>query len=376
MVVVGMTEISAFNSSQGPCRCPDASILRRNLILSPKLARRIPWLLTSAVSLLALGFVYRRGVDINWDMRNYHYFFGYSLIHWRFDTDIAPAGISSFYNPIPLAIFYLVLSSLKFPAYAWIIAAVQLSSLPVLVLICREIDRELGHEAPTTAGCLALGLCLAAPLWWSELGTTFYASTTAPLVLLGVLFGLRGVRMASNAQPAGLHFALAGGAMGLAGGLKLTNGPFAVSLMLALAIVMFPLRTRIAARHLCSYIMGLAAGFAPTSWWNVFLFQRWGNPVFPYYNSIFRSPYYPAVNFRNPQFIFHSLSEFANFLIAAMRDTHETAEVDFADARMLMFAVLTVFVVAACVWKRLSSGKVTFGSSLTGVTAAFLWFFQ
>jgi len=65
-----------------------------------------------------------------------------------------------------------------------------------------------------------------------------------------------------------------------------------------------------------------------------------------------------------------------NFLIAATRDTHEIAEVDFADARMLMFAVLTVFVVAACVWKRLSSGKVTFGSSLTGVTAAFLWFFQ
>lgn len=340
------------------------------------LARRIPWLSIGAVSLFALWFVYQRGVDINWDLLNYHYFLGYSLLHWRFDTDIAPAGMNSFYDPIPLVMFYLMLSSLSFPVYAWIIAAVQLSSLPIVVLIGREIDRELGHETSSPAGWLALCLCLVAPLWWSELGTTFYSSTTSPLVLLGLLLALRGVRMASGAQPAHIPFALAGAAIGFACGLKLTNGIFAVGLLLALAMVLIPLRPGIAARHLCIYMMSLVAGFAPTSWWYVFLFRRWENPVFPYSNAIFRSPYYPAFNFRDPRFIFHSLPEFVNFLFAATRVTRKTCELEFADARILMFAVLMAFVLATRLFKRLSSGKLIFGNLPSKVTAAFLWFFS
>jgi hypothetical protein len=345
-------------------------------ILNPMVATKIPWVLIGAVGLFALRFVYRSGVDINWDLRNYHYFFGYSLLHWRFDTDIAPAGMNSFYNPIPLAMFYLMLSLLPFPAYAWIIAALQLSSLPIVVLICREIDRELGHETSSPAAWLALCLCLAAPLWWSELGTTFYSSTTAPLVLLSLLFVLRGIRTASGAQPAHIPFALAGAALGFACGLKLTNGIFAVGLLLALAMALFPLRPGIAARHLCIYVMGLVAGFAPTSWWNIFLFRRWSNPLFPYYNAIFRSPYYPAIDFRDPRFKFHSLPEFVNFLFAATRDTRKTLELEFADARLLMFVILMLFVLAAWVLKRLVSGKVVVGNSPTEVTAAFLWFFS
>jgi hypothetical protein len=322
---------------------------------NPMLYRKIPWLLIGAVSLFGLVFVYRRGVDVNWDLRNYHYFNGYSLVHWRYDTDIAPQGHEWFLNPILCAFFYLLLSSVPFPADAWILAALQLSSLPILVLICREIDRELGHEVSSPAGWLALCLCLAAPIWWSELGTTFYSSTTAPLVLLGLLFGLRGVRMASSAPPARILFALAGGAIGLACGLKLTNAPFAVSLLLALAIVLFPLGAGIAVRRLSSYVGGLVAGFAPTSWWNVFLFWRWGSPLFPYYNSIFRSPYYPAVNFRDLRFEFHSLPELTNFLFEATRETRKTLELPFADARLLIFVVLMLVVLVAWVLKRLAS---------------------
>jgi len=338
--------------------------------------RKLPWLLICTVSASALGFVYRRGVDVNWDLRSYHYFSGYSLLHWRFDTDIAPAGLQSFYNPIPCALLYLLLSSLSFPSYAWIIAALQLSSLPILVLICMEIDRELGNEVPSLAAALALCLCLVAPLWWSELGTTFFSSTTSPLVLLGLLFGLRGMNKASRGQPAGTAFASAGCAIGFACGLKLTNSIFAVGLLFALAIVLFPFQARMAARYLFIYVLGLAGGFAPTSWWNVFLFWRWGSPLFPFYNSIFRSPYYDAVNRSDLRFKFHSLREFVNFLFAATIGTHETCEFNFADARMLTFAVLMLLAVAAWILKRLAPGRMLFRNPTTRVTRTFLWFFS
>jgi hypothetical protein len=213
------------------------SIRVREAIYNPTLLGKLPWLLIGAVALFDLIFVYRRGVDTNWDLRNYHFYNGYALIHWRFDTDIAPAGQESYLNPIPCAFFYLLLSSVPFPADAWILMALQLCSLPILVLICREIDRESGHETSSPAGLLALCLCIAAPIWWSEQGTTFYSSTTAPLVLLGLLLALRGVRMAANAQSALVRFAMAGLAIGFACGLKLTNAPFAISLMLAVAIL-------------------------------------------------------------------------------------------------------------------------------------------
>lgn len=345
-------------------------------ILSPSLADKVPWLLIGVVGLFAFRFVYLRGVDINWDLCNYHYFFGYSLLHWRFDTDIAPAGMNSFYNPIPLAVFYLMLSKLPFPAYAWMLAAVQLSSLPVVVLIDREIDRELGHQTSSPAGWLALGLCLAAPLWWSELGTTFYSSTTAPIVLLGLWLALRGVRMASGAQSADAPFALAGALIGLACGLKLTNAIFAVGLLVALAMVLVPLRPGILTRHLSIYVMGLVAGFAPTSWWYGYLFWRWGNPVFPYNNAIFRAPYYPAFNFRDARFVFHSPAEFVDFLFAATRVTRKTCELEFADARLLMFVILMIVVAAVWVWKHLARGKPILGDAPGKVTATLMGFFS
>jgi hypothetical protein len=357
-------------------RCRAASVRLRDAIRNPMLARTLPWLLIGAVGLFDLVFVYRRGVDTNWDLRNYHFYNGYSLVHWRFDTDIAPEGQESFLNPIPCAFFYLLLSSVPFPADAWILMVLQLCSLPILVLICREIDRELGHETFSLSGLLALCLCIAAPIWWSEQGTTFYSSTTAPLVLLGLLLALRGVRMAASAQPALVRFAAAGVAIGLACGLKLTNAPFAVGLLLALAIVLFRLDAGIAARDVSSYVVGLVVGFAPTSWWNIFLYRRWGSPLFPFYNGIFRAPYFPAINFRDLRFQFHSLTEFVHFLFAATRETHKTLELPFADTRLLMFVVLMVLVVAAWVLRRLGYGKMIFGHLPTRVTAAFLWVFS
>src|SRR5262245_48237603 len=128
----------------------------------------------------AFIFVYRRGADLNWDLLHYHYYAGHALLHGRFTSDIAAAGLQSFLNPLPYVLPYTALSVLPFPANTWVLLAVQLLSLPLLVLIGRELD---SCGTGSMAGAFALFLTVLAPLWWSELGTSFFDATLAPVVL-------------------------------------------------------------------------------------------------------------------------------------------------------------------------------------------------
>lgn len=334
---------------------------------------RLPWLLIGLVGLAAFVWVYHRGPDQNWDLQGYHYFLGYSLFHWRFGRDIAPAEIQSFLHPLPCAVAYAAFTWLPFPWGAWVITALQVSALPILVLIGREIDRDLGNQTPGIALALALALCVAAPLWWCELGTSLFSSTTAPLVLLGLLYGLRGITKVSRSQPADANFVEAGCLMGFATGLKLTNAPYAVGLIAALAMVLFPIRLRSAVRAALLDALGTVLGFAPTSWWNVILYRQWGSPIFPFYNDIFRSPYYFAAGRHGRTWKFESTTNFAHFVVAAAGKTHRTSEQPFADARMLIFMMFLIAASTLLVGRYFRTAKAP--GSERRIVSAFMWFF-
>ena len=52
------------------------------------------------------------GKDLNWDLLNYHFYNGYALYTGRFERDLAPAQVQTFFNPLMdvplyLAIVYL-----------------------------------------------------------------------------------------------------------------------------------------------------------------------------------------------------------------------------------------------------------------------------
>lgn len=131
-------------------------------------------------------FVVRRGQDTNWDLLNYHYYQGYSLINGRFSNDLAAANLQSFFNPIANALAYLALKHLSFPFSAWSILLIQLISIPAIALLAKEIAKSLGYSRSSPSTIPAVLLSLLAPLWISELGTTFFSSWTLPLLLWGI----------------------------------------------------------------------------------------------------------------------------------------------------------------------------------------------
>ena len=322
------------------------------------------WMFRVLIGLVGLGalfFVYQRGQDLNADLFNYHFFSGYALLHGRFTIDIAPSGLGTFLNPIPSAFSYVALSQLAFPFSAWLVVAVQWLSLPILIMIGREIRFDLGWHKPGFDEFLAVALCLLAPLWWSELGTSFFSSTTAPLILLAVLLGIRAVKQSHVGEaPIGMLF-LAGGAAGLASGLKLTNAIFVVALVIAIVPTIGTAKLDVATKSVAALGVGIAAGFALTAAWNVYLAMYWGSPVFPFYNAIFRSPYGDLTNFRDQRWVFNSVGEFVQFLgeAATITGTVKTSEIKFGDGRLAMYVILTVAGLAASAIRRWSSSQTT-----------------
>jgi hypothetical protein len=68
-----------------------------------------------------------------------------------------------------------------------------LLSLSALVRIVRELELNFGLKRSSSEGLLAFSLCLISPMWWTELGTSFFDSSTSPLVLFALWLAIRAV---------------------------------------------------------------------------------------------------------------------------------------------------------------------------------------
>src|SRR5436190_23714620 len=71
-----------------------------------------------AAALLFGGFAsLLRGVDTNWDLRNYHFYNPWAWLHGRLGFDYAPAQVQSYYSPLLDLPFYS-LAAAHLPAFA------------------------------------------------------------------------------------------------------------------------------------------------------------------------------------------------------------------------------------------------------------------
>lgn len=298
-------------------------------------ARLLPVYVVLLAAAVAFAFVYLRGQDLNWDLLNYHFYTGYALLNGRYAGDIAAAGLQSFLHPATNVFAYLSLRYLPFPFSAWSILLVQLTCLPAVVLIAREVGKGLGYERVSVSQGLAVLLCLFSPLWWSELGTTFFSSWIAPILLWGCYLLVRSFSVSQVYR----RLLLAGALTGFACGLKLTNAPFALASFCVL-LLLYNGNIGPYLRKIAVFIAGGLLGFALTAWWYGYLWMEWKSPLFPLYNAIFASPYYDLHNYRDIRWKFFSFKEFWSYLYQSAFGTVKTSEILFADIRILLISVL------------------------------------
>jgi hypothetical protein len=209
--------------------------------------------------------------------------------------------------------------------------------------------RAIPPEGPFSSRwfCLAtalLGILGAANL--VEIGTSFGDDILSLPVLAAVWLVVRFRRRFSEAGAAPILVAAAAGAVaGAAFGLKLPYAVYAVGLCAAFFGLALPWRRR----FLLAFVFGLGviAGTAATGgFWMLDMWRRFQNPLFPYFNQFFHSPWGAAGSYRDDRFIPTSPAMWLLFPFWFTADPMQVGEVGFRDLRFPVLYLLAIALLA------------------------------
>lgn len=266
------------------------------------------------------------GQDANWDQLQYHYWYPWQLFHGGFPDPDLYGG--RFQNPLPQVPFYLLVTYLP-PVAAQ-------AALGAMAGTAAVVSRRIAARIiPATGGwLLALSTAAAAAAmvgagFRSEVGTSYSDVWLAAMLLGGLLLILRG-----RTWPTLWAGLLAGAAVGL----KYTSAPFAIAAVAALLVI--------ADRRLARsgmWLVGAVAGWALTgAWWAWQLWRTYESPVFPFWNTVFGSRWYPAATLTDERYGVSGAQEWLNWPWDMATGAARVLDLSVRDPRWLTLAVIIV----------------------------------
>jgi hypothetical protein len=290
------------------------------------------------------------GQDTNWDQRNYHFYSVYAWFSGRADMDVAPGQFQTWINPLPHVPQYWLIRHLP-PVGAGIGMGVLAGVNGLLLwVLTRRLVGDSDLAASRACAVLVTVMGLTGSMYVSYIGTTFAEYLCSPFILAALIV-LIPVDRAAGAWPT-RSLLLSGLFLGFATGLKLTNGAFAIAMLVSL-LALWPAMT-LRRRGIFAFAAGGLAGFAASGGvWALRLGLAFGNPVFPFFNAVFRSPWFDVVNVNDMRFPPQA------FLYAAVTNpfvwflglTHPTSEVPFREPRFALVAVILPLAIGASLWR-------------------------
>jgi hypothetical protein len=298
--------------------------------------------------LLALAL----GMDANWDLRNYHYYNAYALLAGREGFDLLAAQANTFFNPILDIPFYLAANAWPARIVGFLLGAVQGLNLVPLYGIA---NAALGIARPETRRLAAAGLALfdmvgAGNL--SELGTTFGDNvvTLGPLCALWLVLTHFEPIARGELRTAWCTLVGAGFLAGVAAGLKQPETTYALGLCLAFFAVPVTGARRLSLALL--FGVGVLLGFAASDgFWLWHLWRAYGNPLMPFENQIFRSPWALPEAYRQYFNLSTGFWTRAFFPFAYFLDPKLTSEATFVDLRLLLCLIALPAATAVFLWR-------------------------
>lgn len=238
------------------------------------------------------------GRDLNFDLINYHLYGPQLMLEGRFDKDYFGGGLAGYLNPLVQVPLYLMVRA---DWHSLGIAGVLTFAHSFNLLLAWKIgDRLLPVSHSSRKAYLFCGVLLAfsSPIFLAELGSSFAEVLTSIPVLAGLLLLLD--EYAKDDWNGG-RFAAAGFLLGLATGLKLANGLFAVG---ATFVLLPMVRGKKRGLALSALVLGgIAGGVLAHGYWSAMLWREFGNPLFPLANNLFRSVDFPPAMFHDMRYL-------------------------------------------------------------------------
>ena len=229
------------------------------------------------------------GADANWDLTNYHLYNPFAWLHGRLLTDLAPAGLQSYFNPLLDVPYYWM--SRHFPArlVGFLMGALHGLNFVLLLAIAQHALTRLPEEDARRAPLLlAVAGALSASLL-TGLGNTMGDDTTALFSLAGLLVIVSKWAQLKKGATGAAIVAAGGVVVGLGVGLKLTTACFALAMCIAL--LSYPARPLVRIRLSFMFGIGVLVGFGISGGcWMFHMWRTFGNPIYPLFSKFFQNP--------------------------------------------------------------------------------------
>ena len=312
-----------------------------------------------------------KGMDVNWDLLNYHYYYSYLLFHGGIGQADPEPFTARYLNPVGELPWYLLDRSFSPRMCAALLGVLVGLNLPLVRRITlRILPTGLSEVRAFSLSAAAVLVAAVGAVFRMEVGTSMNDTVVSLPMLAALLLVLRAAQQGRSSRP--LLFALAGVLSGLALAAKLTMACYVLALVLSVGLVAVHQR-RLA--PMLAHLGGAAIGLAVAAgWWFLSLWRLTGNPVFPFYNSIFHSTDWSSGDLTDTRYGPHGLVDAAKFPLYMWEGTHRLVDVYLRDPRWLVLVVLAAATLVVLIWRRALRRTVR-ATVVAPALSAFLLFF-
>ncbi len=307
------------------------------------------------------------GRDVNWDLRNYHYYNAYAFLEHRLNFDIIPANVQTFLNPLGDLPFYLMVK--HFPAWVamYVFGFVHGLNLSLIVALFWKLARFSRPLYALIAGIGLVAVSGTAPLFIAELGNTMHDNLSCLFVLsAGLLLINHLLNTETPDRPDTLrHVCLAGLLMGFGVGLKPTIAVFAISASIMLCFTGRPPSRVI--QYIFAYgLAGISGSLVSAGFWWWTLWNKFGNPFLPFCNTLFKSPYFRTDPVCWSSYFPMNWREYLAWPYIVARDGLRSNQMAFTDIRIALLYTLCLIWLVVVMIRKIGTGGNPSSRSRTG----------
>ena len=225
----------------------------------------------------------------DWDFFAYHYHNGWAFLNNRMDIDSMPCMFRTYFNPLLDIVLYSVVHNLnEHPIIITLLTSIKFSVFLFLAYkTCSFLFNKFAIKDRFSIWVCLISTALSPILILCSFSLGYADVYISILILCGLYIYLQNIfQMNKNRL---IFLFIASFLMEISFGIKYTS--FAYLAALGITTLLFYKKIFSPLKTLICIAGGMFAGFISSGgYWMLILYKKFQNPLFPYFNNVFKSP--------------------------------------------------------------------------------------